>query len=120
MYCLIAREVRIPCVMENNIRAMTIAEWVGGAAKGLNHFVCVAVRSGVGAGIVRNGRLRNGSHGMCGEIGYMIATNGGSSFKTLQQSVSESALGIDVEAQGFDNLSESSAKRCGELLHFAA
>jgi predicted NBD/HSP70 family sugar kinase len=116
---LIARHVEMPCVMDNNIRAMTLAEWVGGAAKGLHSFVCLAVRSGVGAGIVLNGRLRGGSHGFCGEIGYMIATNGngnGGTVKTLQQSVSESALGIDVEAEGFDKLSESTAKRCGELI----
>src|SRR5437868_9211130 len=60
---LIARQVELPCVMDNNIRAMTLAEWVGGAAKGLNSFVCIAVRSGVGAGVVLNGRLRGGSHG---------------------------------------------------------
>jgi predicted NBD/HSP70 family sugar kinase len=58
---LIARQVELPCVMDNNIRAMTLAEWVGGAAKGLNSFVCVAIRSGVGAGLVFNGRLRGGS-----------------------------------------------------------
>src|SRR4051812_35575458 len=33
---LIARQVELPCVMDNNIRAMTLAEWVGGAARGLN------------------------------------------------------------------------------------
>jgi N-acetylglucosamine repressor len=114
---LIAREVELPCVMDNNIRAMTLAEWVGGAAKGLGTFMCVAIRSGVGAGLVLNGRLRGGSHGFCGEMGYMLAPaagNGG--WKSLQQLVSESALGIDVEADGFSGLSDSAAKRCGEII----
>jgi glucokinase len=113
---LIARHVELPCVMDNNIRAMTLAEWVGGAARGLNSFVCIAVRSGVGAGVVLNGRLRGGSHGFGGEMGYMLAPSAGGTWKSLQQLVSESALGIDVEADGFTGLSESAAKRCGELL----
>ena len=103
----IARQVQIPCVMDNNIRAMTLAEWVSGAAKGLNTFLCVAIRSGVGAGLVMNGRLRGGSHGFSGEMGYMLApTATGSSWKTLQQLVSESAPGLDIEADGFSGLSE--------------
>lgn len=114
---LIARQVELPCVMDNNIRAMTLAEWVGGAARGLNSFVCIAVRSGVGAGVVLNGRLRGGSHGFSGEMGYMLApTATGTGWKTLQQLVSESALGIDVEADGFAGLSDSAAKRCGEII----
>jgi predicted NBD/HSP70 family sugar kinase len=123
---LIARQVELPCVMDNNIRAMTLAEWVGGAAKGLTTFLCVAVRSGVGAGLVLNGRLRGGSHGFGGEMGYMLAPSsttgggGGSSgnggWKTLQQLVSESALGVDVEADGFQGISDSAAKRCGEII----
>jgi predicted NBD/HSP70 family sugar kinase len=114
---LISRQVDLPCVMDNNIRAMTLAEWVGGAAKGLNTFLCVAIRSGVGAGLVLNGRLRPGSHGFCGEMGYMLApTANGTGWKSLQQLVSESALGIDVEAEGFSGLSDAAAKRCGEII----
>src|SRR2546430_11417508 len=92
---LICRQIDLPCVMENNIRAMTIAEWVAGAAKGLNTFICMAVRSGVGAGLVLNGRLRPGSHGFCGEMGYMVlpTSTQSSNWKNLQQTVSESALG---------------------------
>jgi predicted NBD/HSP70 family sugar kinase len=115
---LIQRQVDLPCVMENNIRAMTVAEWVAGAARGLNTFICMAVRSGVGAGLVLNGRLRAGSHGFCGETGYMVLPSGAnsSSWKSLQQTVSETALGIDIEADGFVNLSDSAAKRCGEII----
>ncbi len=114
---LICHEVNLPCVMENNIRAMTLAEWVAGAAKGLNTFICMAVRSGVGAGLVLNGRLRAGSHGLCGETGYMVlpTATSSSNWKSLQQTVSESALGIDIEADGFV-VSDSTARRCGELI----
>jgi glucokinase len=103
--------------MENNIRAMTLAEWTLGAARGMSSFVCMAVRSGVGAGVVLNGRLLSGSHGFCGETGYMVLPTRGnaSRWKNLQQTVSESAMGIDIEAAGF-GISPRVARRAGELI----
>ena len=114
---LISEHLGLPCVMENNIRAMTLAEWTSGAARGLKSFICVAVRSGVGAGLVLNGRLLSGSHGFCGETGYMVlpTTANISQWKNLQQTVSETALGIDVEARGFE-ISEAVARRTGEII----
>ncbi|HEV2293521.1 MAG TPA: ROK family transcriptional regulator [Tepidisphaeraceae bacterium] len=114
---LIAAHVKLPTVMENNIRAMTLAEWTLGAARGMNSFVCMAVRSGVGAGVVLNGRLLTGSHGFCGETGYMVLPTGGraSGWKNLQQTVSESAMGIDIEAAGF-GIPPRVARRAGELI----
>ena len=47
----------------------------------------------------------------------MVLPQGGSSahWKTLQQVVSEAALGIDAEAEGFE-LPDAVARRCGELI----
>lgn len=99
---LIARRIELPCCMENNIRAMTLAEWTLGAARGLTSFVCMSVRSGVGPGVVIDGRIHSGSHGFAGETGYMVLPGDGPSaeWKNLQQTVSETALGIDIEASG--------------------
>lgn len=114
---LVGRHLNLPCVMENNIRAMTLAEWTSGAAKGLSSFVCMAVRSGVGAGIVLNDRLLSGTHGFCGEVGYMVlpTTGSASSWRNLQQTVSETALGIDVESKEC-RITDATAKRAGELI----
>ena len=114
---LIAARVGVPCYMENNIRAMTLAEWTLGAARGLKSFVCMSVRSGVGAGVVIDGRMHTGSHGFAGETGYMVVPDAGPSgaWKNLQQVVSETALGADIEASGFD-LPERVARRTGEIV----
>ena len=114
---MVRKELKLPCVMENNIRAMTLAEWTSGAAKGLRTFVCLAVRSGVGAGVVIDGRLISGSHGYCGETGYMVIPAGDrmAKWKSLQQTVSETALGLDIEADGFE-VPTAMARRAGELL----
>jgi predicted NBD/HSP70 family sugar kinase len=113
----IGNHLRLPCIMENNIRAMTLAEWTMGAARGLSSFICLAIRSGVGAGIVLDGRLLRGSHGMSGEVGYMVLPIAGNAAKwrNLQQTVSESALAIDAESEQ-PVLDERAARQAGEII----
>jgi predicted NBD/HSP70 family sugar kinase len=114
---MIAERIGMPCVMENNIRALTLAEWTAGAAQKMNTFVCMSIRSGVGAGVVIDGRLHPGTHGFAGETGYMVVTGAGNAreWKNLQQTASEVALGIDIEASGFD-LPEPVLRRTGEII----
>jgi N-acetylglucosamine repressor len=114
---LVAARTNLPCCMDNNIRVLTLAEWMSGAAQHLDSFVCLAVRSGVGAGIVIDGKLFGGSHGLAGEPGYAPVTLGQDArqWKHLQDVVSESAMGVDVEASDFA-LSEGKARRAGELI----
>ena len=58
-----------PIYMEENIRALTLAELLRGAGRGHRHFLCLAARSGVGMGIVIDGRIYAGSHAMAGKVG---------------------------------------------------
>jgi N-acetylglucosamine repressor len=113
----VARHFRLPCVVENNIRAMTLAEWTNGAARGLTSFVCMAVRSGVGAGIVLDGHLRRGNHGMGGEVGYMVLPSelAVAQWRNLQQTVSEVALRVDAESQA-PTISDETARWAGEII----
>ena len=93
------------------------AEWMSGAAQHLTSFVCFAVRSGVGAAIMQDGHLLGGSHGVSGEVGYVAipSDKAASQWKTLQELVSEQALGLDVESTNF-GLSDARARRAGELV----
>jgi predicted NBD/HSP70 family sugar kinase len=59
----------VPVFLENNIRSMAMAEMWFGAARGARDFICLGVRSGIGAGIVTHGRLQHGHDNMAGEIG---------------------------------------------------
>lgn len=59
----------VPVYIENNIRAMALAEQWFGAARGVSDFVCIGIRSGIGAGVVIDGRLHTGLNGLAGEIG---------------------------------------------------
>ncbi|EIQ01245.1 transcriptional regulator/sugar kinase [Opitutaceae bacterium TAV1] len=62
---------KVPIWLEHNIRSMALAElWIGAGA-GIDHFICLGVRSGTAAGIVRDGQLLRGHHGLAGEIGLV-------------------------------------------------
>lgn len=114
---LVASHTGLPCSLEKNIPAYALTEWMSGAAQHLSNFVCLAVRSGVGVAMLRDGRVIRGSHGFSGGAGYFAIPGDrpASQWKTLQDTVSEHALSVDVEAKGFA-LSEAKAKRAGELV----
>jgi glucokinase len=60
---------KTPVFLENNVRCMALAELWFGHGKGLRNFICIGVRSGIGAGIVLDGHLVRGSTNQAGEIG---------------------------------------------------
>ena len=57
-----------PVFLENNIRSMALAELWFGEGRGAQNFICIGVRSGIGAGIIINGHLYRGTHNVAGEI----------------------------------------------------
>jgi N-acetylglucosamine repressor len=65
----LSQEFGVPVYLENNIRAMALAErWFGGMRE-VEDFVCLGIRSGIGAGVVLSGKLHRGLGNMAGEIG---------------------------------------------------
>jgi predicted NBD/HSP70 family sugar kinase len=62
----------VPVFVEDNIRALTYAELLRGSARGGANLLCLTVRSGVGLGIVIDGKLYGGANAMAGEAGYMV------------------------------------------------
>jgi glucokinase len=68
----LASEFGLPVVVENDGIAAANGEWKFGSAKGLSHLVYVTVSTGVGGGVVVDGRLLHGRRGMAGHVGHMI------------------------------------------------
>ncbi|MFF3905763.1 ROK family protein [Streptomyces sp. NPDC001848] len=60
-----------PTVIENDVRALTVAEQWFGAGAGLSSFALVTVGAGIGAGLSIGGRVVSGAHGVAGEIGHL-------------------------------------------------
>lgn len=62
----------LPVHVDNDAKALALAEgWVG-AARGVRDFVAMVVSTGVGGGIVLDGRLLDGAGGNAGHIGHVI------------------------------------------------
>lgn len=58
--------------IDNDVNVATLAEHQLGAARGVDDFLAVFVGTGVGGGLVLDGRLRRGPLGITGEIGHTI------------------------------------------------
>lgn len=58
-------------VLENDVNLSAIVEGRSGAARDVDDFVLIGLGSGVGMGVVLNGRLHRGATGAAGEIGFM-------------------------------------------------
>jgi len=61
--------LKLPVIADNDANCMAFAEWKLGAGKGFEHLVCAALGTGVGGGIIANGRMVRGAKFAAGEIG---------------------------------------------------
>ncbi len=62
----------VPVVVSNDANAAAYGELVYGGAKGMKHFVMFTLGTGVGSGIVVDGKLVHGKTGAAGELGHAI------------------------------------------------
>ena len=62
----------IPCLADNDCNAHALGEYRYGAGRGSQHMVFMTVSTGVGGGIVIDGKLYRGMTGTAGEFGHMI------------------------------------------------
>jgi glucokinase len=69
---IVNQETGLPAYVGNDANMMTIAEHRFGAAKGYNNIIFVALRTGIGGGIIINGKLYRGVNNAGGEVGQMI------------------------------------------------
>ena len=73
----LAELTRLPVHVDNDAKALALGEgWVG-AARGVADYVAMVVSTGVGGGIVLDGRLLDGAGGNAGHIGHVIVEPGG-------------------------------------------
>ena len=57
--------------LQNDANACALAEWMMGAGKGYSNIVYLTFGTGLGAGLILDNRLYNGSNGMAGEVGHI-------------------------------------------------
>jgi glucokinase len=68
----LSRQLSCPVHLENDANVAALAEFHRGAGQGARTMIYITWSTGVGGGLVVDGRLFSGAHGSAGELGHMI------------------------------------------------
>ncbi|OQX88678.1 hypothetical protein B6D60_01585 [candidate division KSB1 bacterium 4484_87] len=71
------KKFALPVFTDNDANIMALAEARNGAAKGYRNVLCLTLGTGIGGGILLDGKLWRGSHFSGAEVGHMIIKYGG-------------------------------------------
>jgi len=69
--------VGLPATLDNDANCATLGEWWTGAARGARNVVGITIGTGIGGGLILDGRLYHGSSDMAGEIGHTTIDSNG-------------------------------------------
>jgi len=74
---LIEKKFGLPTKLTNDANAAAVGEMMYGCAKNMKHFITITLGTGVGSGIVIDGKIVVGHDGFAGELGHTIIRPGG-------------------------------------------
>lgn len=96
------KELGMPVFMMQDSRAAALGEYLCGAGRGAKTLVCITLGTGVGSGIVIDGKIYNGALGAAGEIGHIPVVVNGRPCGCGQSGCMEkycAGRGLDITAQ---------------------
>ncbi|HEY9075546.1 MAG TPA: ROK family protein [Anaerolineaceae bacterium] len=62
---------QVPTGLQNDANACALAEWKWGAGRGTQNMIFLTFGTGMGAGLILNGRLYSGTNDLAGEVGHI-------------------------------------------------
>ena len=74
---LVKKELNVQVAVTNDANAAAMGEMVFGGAKGMKNFIILTLGTGLGSGIVVDGKLVYGHTGFAGEVGHLCVVPGG-------------------------------------------
>lgn len=74
---MVSEKFSLPVKLTNDANAAAVGEMMYGCAKGMKHFIVITLGTGVGSGIVIDGKIVLGHDGFAGELGHTIIRPGG-------------------------------------------
>jgi len=86
----IEEALKIPVRLGNDANLAALGEYTYGVGKGTNHLVMITLGTGIGGGVIINGKLLTGSNGGAAELGHIIiaanhyARGGNTAYGTLE------------------------------------
>lgn len=122
---ILKRKLRVPVAVESDRNAVVLGEAWRGAARGKRDVVVLIVGTGIGAGILSDGRLVRGAHELSGCAGWMVVTEevnektrGSGSLEALASgpALSGDTAWLANKARNGDRDAQAKFKRAGSLL----
>ena len=118
---LMSERLGLPVVVDNDANAALLAETRVGAARDCDHVVLVALGTGIGSGLLLDGRIYRGSRGLGAEIGHMVIDLHGPDCQgacpgrgCLEVMASGSAIGREGEAAARRSPSSALGRRLAD------
>ena len=87
------RRIGLPVVLDNDANVAALGEYAFGAGRGARHMLMVTLGTGVGGGLILDGRLFRGAKGGAGEFGHMVVEADGESCGCGRQGCVEAYVG---------------------------
>lgn len=117
---VLRRRLRVPVAVESDRNAAVIGESWRGAARGKKDVVVLIVGTGIGAGIMSDGRLVRGAHELSGCAGWMVVTDergeGTERVGALEALAAGPAIAREANQRGFGAIVVAEAARSGRTL----
>src|SRR5205085_9280717 len=92
------RRLTLPITVDNDANLAALAEAAFGAGREASDLVYLMISSGIGAGLVLNGRLYRGADGLAGELGHVLVRPGGVVCRCGNRGCLETVVGTDALA----------------------
>ena len=109
---ILSEEFGVPAAVHNDANACALAEWLFGAGKGTRNMVFMTFGTGLGAGLILDGKLYTGTNDNAGELGH-IRLEG---FGPVGYGKAGSFEGF-CSGSGIEQLAKSMVKECLQMGH---
>ncbi len=93
------RRLQLPILVDNDANLAALAEAAFGAGRDAKDLVYLMISSGIGAGLVLNGRLYRGAEGLAGELGHVLVDADGPVCRCGNRGCLETVAGTDALAE---------------------
>jgi glucokinase len=95
------KELRLPVQIDADSNAACVAEYVFGEGAGVNRFMCLTGGTGLGVGMVAEGRLLRVAHGCMGDAGHIIVSPRGPECSCGGRGCAEALLSTGMLAERY-------------------
>jgi len=117
LYPEIGRVIDAPFLVDNDANMAAYGEWAFGAGRGVSSLVLLTVGTGIGGGIILDGKLWQGSCGYAGEIGHIVVNPDGERCKCGIQGCLEAEAAAPAIVRKYAALSGIAAAPSAEEIY---